>query len=714
AAYLKRGVTTVQRWERDEGMPIHRHGHHALGSVYAFKTELNVWRGARVIGPDERAVEPNEENEREELEADAHVEQNSTGSSMHSPHIEGRVFRWLASLGTVLRRSGSEATQSGPESVSATRLAATTNWITRLLVAGFLFGLVVLMVVGIKLSPRATGSPRVMRLLITPSSAAAAPLGSHLAIAPDGTRLAYVGDLGSKLFVRALDQLEARPIATGVPRYPFFSPDGKWVGFFEGRSALKKVSVDGGPVTTICRLSGFAPRGGAWGLDGSIIFSMEAASGLWRVPAAGGEPTQLAKPDLDHGEGPYRLPEFLPDGRTVLFTIGPPGIPKIAALDLKTGAQKILIYGGTRPRYFNGFLLYATREGSIQAVGLDVDKVELAGRPVTALQGVHMPEGIYAQYTVAQDGTLIYFPRATESTQRTLVWVDRKGHEQPIGVPLRAYRVLRLSPDGTQVALEIDDESLDIWIWTFAKRTLTRLTFDSGRDWYPVWTPGGERIVFASTRMGGPNLFMQAADGTGTVERLTQSADGQFPAQVSAASRGIIFRETKNKESIMVLDLEGERRTRPLIEIKGANQGGPHLSPDHRWLAYQSDESGNDEIYVRPYPNVEDGLWQVSTGGGTRPRWAPNGKELYYVSLNGALMAVNTQNGPVPVAGKPVELFRGRYHSGSISDYGGYYDVASDGQRFLMIKPAEPAAAPASIIVVTNWIEELKTLVAKH
>ena len=411
---------------------------------------------------------------------------------------------------------------------------------------------------------------RVTRLTIAPAGATALAVTGFdrdVAISPDGTRVVYVGGNGSRFFVRALDQMEATPLeGLGVPHHPFFSPDGAWIGFFDGVSALKKVSVNGGPAVTICRINA-APSGATWGADGTIIFALTATPGLRRVSANGGEPEVITTPDAREGEAYDYWPEFLPDSRGVLFKVelragGPPGSGKIGVLDLRTGTRKILVRDGFYGRYAStGHLVYGV-SGMLRAVPFDLNRLELAGTPIPLVEPVLMtPFGGVLDFDISQNGTMVYTPAGTRAAARTLVWVDRQGQEEPIKAPVRAYTYPRLSPDGTRLALEVRDQDNDIWIWDFARETLSRFTFDVGYDQYPVWTPDGRRLVFESRRAGGTgNLFWQAADGTGAAEQLTKSPISQFPYTTSPDGTRLVFRadDPKTGLDLALLTLNNE------------------------------------------------------------------------------------------------------------------------------------------------------------
>jgi serine/threonine-protein kinase len=564
---------------------------------------------------------------------------------------------------------------------------------------------------------RVTEPPRVSRLLITPPSAAAISVGRDghsVAFTPDGTRVVYVGANDTALFVRALDQLNATSLTgLGAPYGPFVSPDGQWIGFFEG-FALKKVAITGGPAVTLGRADGTA-LGARWGPDGTIIFATnDPTTGLQRIAVAGGEPTVLTRPNRAGGERDHFWPEILPGGQAVLFTItattGGLDQAQVAVLDLRTGTQTVLIRGGSEARYVSsGHLIYAAA-GRLNAVAFDLARLAVVSMPVTVQPEVRLDAGM----AVAADGTLVYVSGGVSAVARSLVWVDRQGQETPIpAAPPRNYAFPRLSPDGTRLAIYIPDQEIDIWLWDLARATLTRATFDPGVDVFPVWPPDGRRLLFSSQRAGSVNLFAQAADGSGDVTRLTKSPNIQHATSVSPDGTRLVFTETAptTEPDVMQLRLDGTHTVTPLVRTPFSERNG-EVSPDGRWLAYEAnDESGRFNIYVRPFPDISSGYWQVSTGGGTRPLWARNSQELFYLNETGALMRVGVAQGPAWAATAPTQLFEGRYGAAA-GQSGRTYDIAPDGKRFLMIKAgaAGQTTVPASLVVVQNWTEELKRL----
>ena len=563
--------------------------------------------------------------------------------------------------------------------------------------------------------------PRVSRLQLTPAGAAALSIGwndRELAITPDGSHLIYIGNLGTQIFVRALDALAPVAVYTGRVTGLFVSPDGQWIGFREGLGVLKKVAVAGGPAVTLATIDTAGSSGATWGPDDTIIVATNSVdTGLQRVSAAGGPLTVLTRPDRAQGEADHFWPEMLPGGRAVLFTItsltGGLDAAQVAVLDLQTGAHRILVPGGSHAHYVSsGHLVYAAA-GTLRALPFDLARLETRGTPVTVVPDVLTTIQGGVDAVVAGDGTLAYVLGTIEGTPRTLVWVDRQGHETPIPAPPRPYLLPALSPDGTRLAVFANDQQRDLWLWDLRRTTLTRLTSTPGVDVVQVWTPDSRRLIFTSDRAGVRNLFWQAADGAGEVERLTESPDTQYPTGVSPDGRRLIFTDDSptTANDVMAIELDATRRVTPLVQSPFTEQNGT-VSPDGRWLAYEANDSGRFEIYVRPFPEVNTGRWQVSTTGGTRPIWARRGQELVYVSPTGALMGVGVARDPSWVATTPTLVVKEGYFT-NLNWWGRSYDISPDGQRFMMIKEGgiDGTAAPGSIIVVQHWVEELKRLV---
>ncbi len=548
--------------------------------------------------------------------------------------------------------------------------------------------------------------------------------GRAVALSTDGAHLAYVARQGGtqQIYLRAMDSLEARPIpGTEGAINPFFSPDGQWLGFFaDGK--LKKISVSGGAALTLGNAAN--PSGANWGSLGTIAFAPENVSVLQQVPDAGGAPQPLTR--FEKGDVTHRWPEFLPGGKAVLFAAGPGALnfanAQVAVQSVGGGEKRNLLQAGTQPGYApSGHLVYAQR-GTLMAVPFDPQRLTATGGAVPVAEGVlQSPSSGAAQYSFSATGSLVYVSGSVQSARRRLVWVSRNGAEQPLAAPAHAYVFPRLSPDGRRVAVTIQEQETQVWLYDLPRETLTRLTFEGNQNYNAVWTPDGKRIAFESTKEGPLNIFWQLADGSGGLERLNTSEYVNAPMSWSPDGQLLAFIEVNptTQRDIWVLRMGDPSPGSGQIPSAASGQGRkaqpflrtpfdetlPRFSPDGHWLAYISDESGRYEIYVQPYPGP-GGKWQISTEGGTEPVWNPNGRELFYRSGD-KMMAVDIATQPGFAAGTPRMLFEGPYEPAPVPIDN--YDVSPDGQRFLMIKPSEQAqAAPTQINVVLNWFEELK------
>ena len=533
--------------------------------------------------------------------------------------------------------------------------------------------------------------------------------GRNLAISPDGRRIAYtVGRAGrSQLYLRPLDEVATTPIpgsdglgfGLGFGSPPVFSPDGESV-VFVADDKLRKVSLPGGTPVTLCEMTNHF--GGSWGPGDVIVLASD--KGLYRVSAAGGEPEMLANVNREKGEVEYRQPEFLPDGKAVLFTIGRQNSSQIAVLSLETGEKKIVVEAGREAHYApTGHLVYEAAElGTLMAASFDPERQEITGQPVPVLSGVSSDQSGTMDYAFSGDGTLVYIP--ARSLASTLVWVDRQGNNQPLTDIQRAFNAPQLSPDGRRVAVEIGNTTAaNIWIYDIARGTLTPLTFD-GVNISPVWAPDGTRLAFTSDRAGSPNLFWMQADGTGEVEQLSTSSERPVPFSWSPDGILAYYQSIGGVGGdIWVLPLDGKRKPREFLATQFF-EVTPMFSPDDRWIAFQSNRSGQMEVYVTPYPGP-GGMMQISTDGGINPHWSPNGKELFY-RIQDKMMAVSIQTEPTFKAETPRLLFEGGAYARGVGR--GRYDVDSQG-RFLMMKAEQQTAG--QINVVLNWFEELKRLV---
>jgi Tol biopolymer transport system component len=539
------------------------------------------------------------------------------------------------------------------------------------------------------------------------------PPGQHLAglprlalaLSPDGNLLAYVATAqqggAQQIYVRAMDTGETRGIpGTEGAVNPFFSPDGQWLGFFAG-GKLKKISVNGTAAQGVADAA--IPIGASWGRQGTIVFG-ELGSGLQQVSDAGGSPHPLTPSET--GDVSPRWPEFLPGSKVVVFsTVLSQGI---VAQPIGKGKRRNLVQGqeGTMPHYASSGHLIYVESGNLMAVPFDLERLEVIGEAVPVVQGVSQINDS-AQYSISGTGSLVYVPGTRQGgTQRKLVWVSRNGAEQTLAAPVRDYLLPRLSPDGRRLAVGIEGpEETQVWVYDLARDTLARLTFGGAINIAPVWTPDGKRIAFESNKEGPLHVFWQLADGSGGPESLS-SGTREVPASWSPDGQQLAFVTTGGTPHIGVLRLS-DRKAQTFLQAQSL-AGGPQFSPDGHWLAYVSDESGRREVYVQPYPGP-GGKWLISNEGGAEPIWNRNGRELYYRSGD-KMMAVDITTQPAFAAGKPRQLFEGRYLRSPYSVP--FYDVSPDGQRFLMLKPVEQEqAAPTQINVVLNWTEELKRLV---
>jgi Tol biopolymer transport system component len=559
-----------------------------------------------------------------------------------------------------------------------------------------------------------------------------------VALSADGARLAYTAN--QRLYLRPLDQLEPTPIRGtevardpgATARSPFFSADGRWIGFWQD-GELKKVSITGGKPLSLCLAEN--PFGVSWTSDNTILYGQseegagKGAAGIWRVSSEGGKPEHVVK--VEAGQIADN-PQLLPGGRAIMFTMAPRGefdATQIVVESLDSGRRIVVVERGATARYVpTGHLVYALN-GTLLAVPFDVTRLAVTGEAVPLVEGVAQVAST-AHFSISSQGALVYVPSDAITglqRQRTLVWVDRQGHEVPIkGVPPRAYFFPRLSPDGTRVALDVRDQENDIWIWYLARETLERLTLEPTFEQAGVWTPDGKNVIYASSKLrgvGAPRtLFRRLSDGTGTLEELIQSTVAQFPSTVTPDGTALIVRAltpppklgTAARNDLFLVPLDGQHRSRALL-AEPFDELNAEVSPNGHWLAYQSNQSGRMEIHVRSFPNVDADKQQVSINGGVQPLWARNGQELFYESM-GTLTRVPVKTGATFERGTPEKLFDASPYLVILpgGQPGRMYDVSADGQRFLMIKEisrADERPPSARIILVQHWFEELKRVV---
>jgi eukaryotic-like serine/threonine-protein kinase len=558
---------------------------------------------------------------------------------------------------------------------------------------------------GLRRSPPPMRSPAAHFIVSLASAERLAELDfPAVAFSPDGSRVAYVATRGGRpqLFLRMMDRLETTAIdGTADASSPFFSPDQRWLAFFAG-GKLKKVPVGGGPSVVVCDAPiGF---GGSWGDNDVIVFAPTSGSGLSQVPAAGGTPTRVTTLDTQKNEFSHRWPEVLPGADTVLFTVGTVGSwddAQIVAQSLTSGRRQLVLQGGTHPHYVpTGHLLYF-RGGALMAVPFDVAQLKVTGTPLPVLENVLESFDGAGQASVSRSGSLVYVPGRFESTSRLLMSVDRSGTTSPYSAPPRAYSAPRLSPDGRKLAVTIVAATTeDVWVYDITEGALRQLTFDASNA-SPVWTPDGASLTFSSNREGASNLFSIRVDGSGTEERLGVSDNLQLPGSWSPDGRTLAYveRSAASGRDIRLLSDAGDRQSRPFLAT-AANESAPRFSPDGRWVAYVSDESGRNEIYVCPFADPSRKR-QVSRDGGGEPVWARSGHELFYRSGD-RIVAVPIRSGPDFGAAEGRVLFAGTFEKGTADTAN--YDVTPDAQRFVMIKANEQDVVPQSLHIILNWL----------
>lgn len=536
------------------------------------------------------------------------------------------------------------------------------------------------------------------------------------AVAPDGSFIVYRAGRDGGLVIRRFDRLEGTPLP-GINDVldVAISPDSQWITYVQG-SSLKKVAVGGGTPVTLANIGELA-RGIAWTDDDVLVIGTTHPSlGLRRVPAGGGVLTKLTAPDSSQGELGHVLPSALPGGQAVLFTTvaARPEDTAVAILDLQTGERKTLLKGGRDARYMPpGHLVYATGEG-VSAVAFDLAQRAVVGNPVRMIDRVGAAATGALNAAVTRSGMLVYLSEEVgDDAPRSLVWLDRQGRETPIPAPRRAYETVRLSPDDTRAAVAIRDRDQDIWIWDFARRTLARLTSDPAADIAPAWTRDGRSVLFASTRTGIYQVYSQRADGTGPPMRLSDGEDSQLPDGMTPDGAFVVGRAVRPATQADIVRFamsDGRIVTAENLIATRFDEWNADVSPDGRFIAYQSNESGRLEIYVQPYPGLADGRWQVSQTGGSQPQWTRGGRELIYVDAAGRLSSVTFEShGATVDLGHPVWLFTPQYSVQLDSSFRSY-DVSRDGQRFLMLTDAAEAARASGLVVVQAWVEEVTKL----
>jgi serine/threonine protein kinase len=540
-----------------------------------------------------------------------------------------------------------------------------------------------------------------------------------LAVSPDGKQFVYSTPKG--LYLRSVDELAAKLISgtEGATEQPFFSPDGKSIGYFSaGDRKLKKIALSGGTAVTLCAVTKLA--GAWWSADDTIAYGQYPGE-MMRISANGGTPDLLVKVKARFGTPGF--PQILPDGKSVLYTFGTGSGSGNIMVGSPESVKFRQLFEGSSARYLpTGHVVYES-SNSVYAIPFDLSKLKASGSRVPLIEGVK-------QAAISDAGTLVYIPQTTSAlaedaakSARTLVWVDYKGKEEAIPAPPNLYRTPRISPDGTRVAITIQTgESIGVWVLDLISKTLKRLTFE-GRNFQPVWTPDSKRIAFCSDENGdysAGRVSLKAADGTGQNEPLSSKLDGAFfPSSWSSDATnlvGVKMTPDLRGYDIGMLSMEGDHPLKPVLQTDYL-EVVPRISPNGQWMAYCSDESNPNavrDIFVRSFPDVNKGHWQISTSGGNNPLWSPDGRELFYIGDDDAIMAVSVKSDPSFSFETPRMLFRGGAYVTNQSGEYPPWDISPDGKRFLMIKQpsskgdVSAAEEPRKINIVLNWLEELK------
>lgn len=546
-----------------------------------------------------------------------------------------------------------------------------------------------------------------------------------IAISRNGRRVVYVAD--QRLFVRTLDELMPRPIAgtepvatpsgergnTGFATAPILSPDGESVAYMQGPQ-LKRVAITGGSPSVICScVAGF---GATWGDDDSILFGSRAGEsdgGIWRVAAAGGIPERLI--EVTPAQTAL-MPQLLPSRTHVLFTITHGAHwnqADVVVQSLSTGERRVLIEGGIDGRYVpSGHLVYG-KEGVIYAVKFNPSTLQMSGSPLPALTGVAQQTSAGAwggfAYSFSDEGSVAYMPVESAANQRRLVWIDRLGSEEPLPAEPRAYQYPRLSRDGQRVALDMRDQQNDIWSWDLQRATLTRVTQGRYAGGSAIWNRDGDGVIYSPDVDGVINLHTQALVG-GSPRRLATNPNTQFAEDLTPDGRWVVFseRDSQTGFNLRRLSLDPPGPPEDVLATQ-FNELNSDISPDGRWIAYQSDESGRTEVYVRPFPAVNEGRWQVSVAGGTRPLWSRDGLELFFLDVARGMTAVSVQPGARPSFGSPHKLF----DTASLGLEGQHrnFELSMDGKRFLMVRNLPPPTDVPAVILIQNWFDDLRARV---
>jgi eukaryotic-like serine/threonine-protein kinase len=527
-------------------------------------------------------------------------------------------------------------------------------------------------------------------------------------ISPDGKAIVYVGKRGAtrQLFLRRIGEADGRPVdGTQGVRTAFFSPDSRWIAFANERS-LQKVAASGGSPIAICELSSTGFYSGAWSADNTIVFVPDYSAGLWSVSADGGTPRPLLETAPEHDRVVYVDPEVLPDGKGVLFTMASGRAivaddQDIAVLPRGAREPQVLVRGGSNGRYLPTGQIVYVRGGALLSVAFDLSTLKVTGTPITVLEGLARTWSGDANYSVSANGTLVYEAGSGMTPGSVLLMADRQGRTRRISKPSNLGE-FSISPDGRSIAARLFAVNDDIWIYDVATGTPVRLTSEPRDEIFPAWSPDGKRIAFGN-RTG--SIFWQPADGSAPREQLSQGQYPRYPTSFSPDGKSLAFVEQhpSRQRDIWVMALDGNRASRPLV-MSEADESGGKFSPDGRWLAYVSNETGRDEIFVRPV-GAAGGRKRLSSEGGVAPVWAPGGRELFFMKDDKLCVVGVDADGNAVGRDRVVMTVPSVEHLEFDPGTSGY-DIMPDGEHFVFSVGPSPST-PTHYDVVLNWFKEL-------
>jgi serine/threonine-protein kinase len=545
------------------------------------------------------------------------------------------------------------------------------------------------------------GANGVSRFVIVPTEPISESEGV-LVISRDGRRVAYAAappGARQRLFVREIDQFTSRsvPETDGVVSATF-SPDGQMIAFLADRK-LRTVPVAGGmPLTLRDRVDG---AGLVWTAEQTILYNPGTTTGIWRIAATGGEPVAVTQTGPKDNE--QRFPEVLPNGKGILFSSrGGVTTDKIYVESLQTHARQFVTEGAA-PHYLPTGHLVFVRGGTLYAVRFDADRLEATGAAVTLLEGISQARSAQPLISYADVGSIVYVPTVGDASAQVLTWVDFAGHEQPTAASGRPWAQPRIARDGRRAITSLRSAAEDLWLVDLERGTSSRLT-DNNSSSFPVWMNNDRTLAFASAKEGPYSIYRRPVDGSVPDEPLIAGEWPFYPFSASAGGKlAFVVVNPKTLQDIHVVTADRKEAPTPFLATQ-FREGAPAFSPDGRWIAYVSDESGRFEIYVRPYPGPGE-KWPISNGGGNEPMWRPDGRQLFY-RVGDAMMAVDVQMAPTFSAGKPKKLFDGPYERSNA--LWANYDASPDGQHLLMVRRETPPSPVTRINVVLNWLDDLK------